>query len=71
MHWIYLIHEFHNFSWITEINVLFHDVVIYWNAPVYVENAATLTEIDVGEEKAEHKSASEAEWTVYCTQYRL
>ncbi len=27
MHWIYLIHEFHNLSWITEI---------YWDAPVYV-----------------------------------
>ncbi len=23
MHWIYLIHEFHNLSWITEINELF------------------------------------------------
>ncbi len=26
MHWIYLIHEFHNLSWITEINELFHDI---------------------------------------------
>ncbi len=33
MHWIYLIHEFHNFSWITEINELFHDILIYWDAP--------------------------------------
>ncbi len=34
MHWIYLIHEFHNLSWITEINELFHDIPIYWDAPV-------------------------------------
>ncbi len=34
MHWIYLIHEFHNLSWITEINELFHDILIYWDAPV-------------------------------------
>ncbi len=34
-HWIYLIHEFHNLSWITEINELFHDILIYWDAPVY------------------------------------
>ncbi len=34
MHWIYLIHEFHNLSWITEINDLFHDILIYWDAPV-------------------------------------
>ncbi len=36
MHWIYLIHEFHNLSWITEINELFHDILIYWDAPVIV-----------------------------------
>ncbi len=36
MHWIYLIHEFHNLSWITEINELFHDILIYWDAPVCV-----------------------------------
>ncbi len=36
MHWIYLIHEFHNLSWITEINELFHDILIYWDAPVYI-----------------------------------
>ncbi len=36
MHWIYLIHEFHNLSWITEINELFHDILIYWDAAVYV-----------------------------------
>ncbi len=35
MHWIYLIHEFHNLSWITEINELFHDILIYWDAPVH------------------------------------
>ncbi len=37
VHWIYLINEFHNFSWITEINLLFHDILIYWNAPVNVK----------------------------------
>ncbi len=36
MHWIDLIHEFHNLSWITEINELFHDILIYWDAPVCV-----------------------------------
>ncbi len=35
MHWIYLIHKFHNFSWITEINELFHDILIYRDASVY------------------------------------
>ncbi len=35
VHLIYLIHEFHNLSWITEINELFHDILIYWDAPVY------------------------------------
>ncbi len=35
MHWIYLIHEFHNLSWITEINELFHNILIYSDAPVY------------------------------------
>ncbi len=34
MNLIYLIHEFHNLSWITEINELFHDILIYWDAPV-------------------------------------
>ncbi len=38
MHWIYLIHEFHNLSWITEIKELFHDILIYWDAPVYDPN---------------------------------
>ncbi len=33
--WSSLIHEFHNLSWITEINELFHDILIYWDAPVY------------------------------------
>ncbi len=32
MHLIYLIHEFHNLSWITEINELFHNILIYWDA---------------------------------------
>ncbi len=35
MYGIYLMHEFHNLSWITEINELFHDILIYWYAPVY------------------------------------
>ncbi len=35
MHWIYLIHEFHNLSWITEINELFQNILIYWDAPVH------------------------------------
>ncbi len=34
MHLIYLIHVFHNLSWIPEINELFHDIIIYWDAPV-------------------------------------
>ncbi len=34
MHWIVLIHELYNLSWITEINELFHDILIYWDAPV-------------------------------------
>ncbi len=38
VHWIYLIHEFHNLSWITEINELFHDILIYWDAPVYIQH---------------------------------
>ncbi len=33
---MYLIHEFHNVSWITEINELFYDILIYWDAPVYI-----------------------------------
>ncbi len=32
----YLINEFHNLSWITEINELFQDILIYWDAPVYM-----------------------------------
>ncbi len=34
MHWIYLINELHNVSWITVINELFHDILIYWDAPI-------------------------------------
>ncbi len=34
MHLINLIHGFHNLSWITEISELFHDILIYWDAPV-------------------------------------
>ncbi len=29
-----LINKFHNLSWITEINELFHNILIYWDAPV-------------------------------------
>ncbi len=36
MHQIYFIHKFHSLSRITEINELFHDIQIYWDAPVYV-----------------------------------
>ncbi len=35
VHYIYLINKFHNLSWITEISELFHDFLIYWDAPVY------------------------------------
>ncbi len=45
MHWIYLIHEFHNLSWITEINELFHDILIYWDAPVYIFILITLSSL--------------------------
>ncbi len=31
-----LIHEFRNLSWITEKNELFHDILIYWDAPVWL-----------------------------------
>ncbi len=42
MHWIYLIHEFHNLSWITEINELFHVILIYWDAPVDIDTSILL-----------------------------
>ncbi len=29
MHLIYLIHKFYNLSWVTEINELFHDILIF------------------------------------------
>ncbi len=41
MHWIYLIHEFHNLSWITEINDFYNDILIYWDAPVWEQSATT------------------------------
>ncbi len=47
MHWIYLIHEFHNLSWITEINELFHDILIYWDAPVNMLGVAQYTDVTV------------------------
>ncbi len=31
-----LIHEFHNWNLINEINELSHDILIYWDAPVCV-----------------------------------
>ncbi len=31
---VQLKHEFHYLSWITEINKLFQDILIYWDAPV-------------------------------------
>ncbi len=34
MHCIYLIHKFHNLSWIHEINELSIDILSYWDAPV-------------------------------------
>ncbi len=37
MHCVYLIHKIHNLSWITEINELFHNILIYWDAPVFLE----------------------------------
>ncbi len=45
MHWIYLIYEFHNLSWITEINELFHDILIYWDAPVHYK---TEIKVEIG-----------------------
>ncbi len=45
MHWIYLIHEFHNLSWITEINELFHDIIIYWDAPVSIISIQCKTKV--------------------------
>ncbi len=37
VHFIYLIYKFHILSWITEINELFHNILIYWDAPVLVQ----------------------------------
>ncbi len=31
-----LIQEFHNLSWITEINELFHNILIYWDAAICI-----------------------------------
>ncbi len=28
------VNYFHNLSWIIEINELFHEILIYWDAPV-------------------------------------
>ncbi len=46
MHFIYLIHEFHNLSWITEINELFHDILIYLDAPVYKDEYRSVGKIE-------------------------
>ncbi len=37
--------QFHNLSWITEINELFHNILIYWDAPVcvYTQGSAEYT----------------------------
>ncbi len=40
-----LIHEFHNVSWITEINEFSHDILIYWDAPIYIYVNNTLMQI--------------------------
>ncbi len=37
------LHEFHNLSWITEINELFHDILIYWDAPVNTKAGSLFT----------------------------
>ncbi len=42
VHWIYVIHKFNNLIWITEINELFNDILIYWDAHVY-SNVQVLT----------------------------
>ncbi len=34
---LFYTHEFHNLSWISEINELFHDILINWDAPVYIK----------------------------------
>ncbi len=40
MHWIHLIHKFHNLSWITEINLLFHDHdIVYIYIYIYIQTA--------------------------------
>ncbi len=39
VHLVYLIHEFHNLIWITEINEHFHDILIYWDAPVNIQTS--------------------------------
>ncbi len=66
MHWIYLIHKFHSLSWITEINELFHDILIYWDAPVYKGFRATyaplqMTCISAGQCKP-HTAAVTTAW---------
>ncbi len=39
MYLIYLIHKFHNLSWITEINELFHHILVHWDAPVITSDS--------------------------------
>ncbi len=43
MHLIYLIQEFHNLSWITEINELFHVILIYLDTPVIILQKRKMT----------------------------
>ena len=31
---IYIIYKFHILNWIIEINYIFHNIQMYWNAPV-------------------------------------
>ncbi len=57
MHWIYLIHEFHNLSWITKINELVHDILIYWDAPVCTileSNAGSYSTVNILYRKQEY-----------------
>ncbi len=56
MHWIYLIHEFYNLSWITEINENFLDILIYWDAPVYMHYIAKSIESHPSNERFDYFS---------------
>ncbi len=62
VHRIDLIHEFHNLSWITEINELFHDILIYWDAPVY-----TLRQWGSIDTLSYHTLTSQNNYNIYTT----